>query len=871
MLSLARALLLHIPIAGVVLAALCTTAIHAASNVVQYTYDAAGNIVSIERANPAPISISGFTPTSGPVGTVVTIVGRGFSATAASNGVTFNGVAATVVTATVTILTVGVPPSATTGKISVTTAGNTATSAQDFVVTVPGAPTIAGFTPASGPSGTTVTVTGTNFNPMPGMTMVKLNQAIATVSSVTATQLVFAVPAATGSGKVRVTTSTGSVDSAADFIVPPGAIVASDIIATTRLVANGAAKSISLLATNKYGLLLFDGNAGDWLSLQVANFAVNPSDGAIAYTIYKPDNTRLASGTLSATNLSIHVPALPAPGTYTVLLATGIAQVQCDVRLEANRVIPTDGTTLAVTRSVGQTTRALIAAVTGEQKAFMVSEMSALPAAINLNYGIALPNGSTFRNGGAFGLGTTTLLPPFTVTGTHPVVFTPTTAATQTNFKLGLLAGVALPADGPALNLSIANPGEGARINFSGIAGENLGVGITGLLLAPATVTQIAFSVYKPDATLLAVGSCQIDGTQCSTNLANLPVAGNYSIIVQPMNGATGTLQVWLSHDVAGTLAIGTPFNLALARPGQNGRLTFSGTAGGLFAIQVRGVVTLPASQGILVLVYQPDGTLFAYTHLGGAGQTLVPPTLPVTGMYTIFVEPEAAYKGAATASMEVLLDPGQNLIIDGLTQNATIAVAGGSARYTFAGTSGQNLGLGVNNMTFTPATDASVWIYKPDGAFWVGISCSRTVGGCGRELTNLPSSGTYGIVVQPAAGAIGNFSITLSSDVSGSLALDVPLPLTLSRPGQSGRPTFAAHAGDTVTLAFSQIATQPANQFVYLTLIKPDGTELVATATALAGASIFVNSLPVSGTYQVLVDPVHYYTANVTVTLTTP
>ena len=117
---------------------------------------------------------------SGPTGTVVTITGTGFGATATANAVTFNGVAATVVAATATTLTVAVPAGAATGKIAVTVAGNTATSAQDFVVAAPGVPTIGGFTPAAGPAGTAVTVTGTNFNAAPGATTVKLNQNAAT-------------------------------------------------------------------------------------------------------------------------------------------------------------------------------------------------------------------------------------------------------------------------------------------------------------------------------------------------------------------------------------------------------------------------------------------------------------------------------------------------------------------------------------------------------------------------------------------------------------------------------------------------------------------------------------------------------------------
>ena len=59
-----------------------------------------------------------FTPQSSGVGQTVTILGQRFSATPASNTVSFNGAAATVVSATTTTLA-----TATTGPISVTVAG----------------------------------------------------------------------------------------------------------------------------------------------------------------------------------------------------------------------------------------------------------------------------------------------------------------------------------------------------------------------------------------------------------------------------------------------------------------------------------------------------------------------------------------------------------------------------------------------------------------------------------------------------------------------------------------------------------------------------------------------------------------------------
>jgi YD repeat-containing protein len=843
--------------------------VHAASNVVQYTHDAAGNIIAIGRANPVPITITGFAPPSGPTGTLIAITGTGFGATASDNVVTFNGVSATVVAAAVTALTVAVPAGATTGKIAVTVGGSIATSAQEFVVIAPGVPTIAGFTPAAGPPGTAVTVTGTNFNAAPGATTVKLNQNGATASSVVATKLAFAVPAATGSGRISIATAAGSVISAADFVVPPASIAAADILLTTRLAANGPEQSLGLFAGGKYGVVLFDGSTGDWLSLQFRNFAVNPAGATIWYAIHKPDNSRLASGTLSAASLSIHLPPLPVAGTYTLLLGTGIAQVSLDARLERNEFVPTAGTTLSVARSVGQSTRLLLAAVAGDQKALMVSGLNTVPAGGRLDYTISLPSGSTFRMGTASELGSTTQLPPFTVTGTHTVVYTPRATTTQTAFKVGLLAGVALPVDGGAVDLAIGSPGEGARLSFAGVAGQNLGLGITGLVLSPATATYASIAVYRPNADFLTSALCRLDGTQCAVNMPNLPVTGTYNIIVHPESGATGSLRAWLSRDAAGTLASGTPYRLTLARPGQNARLEFAGTAGALIALQVRGIETSPTAQRLYIAILKPDGWLPTFAYSTGAGQILIAPPLPVTGKYTVFIEPDSAAKGAATASMEVLLDPGQSLAIDGPTSDAVIGLPGGSARFTFAGTAGQNLGLGVSNLALNPKVDATVYVYRPDGAQLTAYTCAASAGGCGSNIS-VQSTGTFGIVVTPFSNATGGFGVTLSSDFGGSLVVGGPaLQVPLDRPGRNARLSFAGTAGQTLRLIWSAAAISGLSGRATAYVSTPSGSAL-GTASIFNGSagSYDIPALPATGNYTLFIDPAAGATLNTMLTL---
>lgn len=88
--------------------------------------------------------------------------------------------------------------------------------------TTPAAPTIASFTPSSGEaSATTITVTGTGFGTVSGVTLggVAVPSGTGTVASTT--QLSFTVPAAAVTGPIAVTTPGGTATSATDFIVVP--------------------------------------------------------------------------------------------------------------------------------------------------------------------------------------------------------------------------------------------------------------------------------------------------------------------------------------------------------------------------------------------------------------------------------------------------------------------------------------------------------------------------------------------------------------------------------------------------------------------------------------------------------------------------
>jgi len=155
-----------------------------------------------------PPTITSLSPTSGAVGTSVTITGTNFGTSLDTTTVTFNGAVVTSITNwSPTSMVVVVPAGATTGNVVVSVSGWTSNVVE---FTVPGTtPVVTSVTPSSGNVGLAVTISGYGFGATEGQSTVTVNGVQAGVLSWSDSSITAVVPSNATTGPVVVTLGDG--------------------------------------------------------------------------------------------------------------------------------------------------------------------------------------------------------------------------------------------------------------------------------------------------------------------------------------------------------------------------------------------------------------------------------------------------------------------------------------------------------------------------------------------------------------------------------------------------------------------------------------------------------------------------------------
>ena len=436
---------------------------------------------------------------------------------------------------------------------------------------------------------------------------------------------------------------------------------------------------------------------------------------------------------------------------------------------------------------------------------------------------------------------------------------------------------------GPPVTVATTVAGENARLTFEGAAGQRVSLKITDVTIGTSCCSSAKVSILRPDgSTLVAPAYFGTNGGFLDTR--TLGVNGTYTIVIDPQAGAAGSATLTLYDvppDQVGTIAPGgSDGTVTTTVPGQNARLTFAGAAGRQVSLALTDVsIGLSCCSSAKVSILKPDGTnLVAPAPFGSNGEFVDTRLLPVSGTYTIVVDPQSNATGSATLTLyDVPPDASAAITPGGAPASITTTVPGQDGRLTFSGVGGRRMSLRLTDVSIglSCCSSAKVSILKPDGTTLVAPALFGSNGGF-VDTKSLPVSGTYTISIDPQDAAVGSATVALydvPADASATLAIGGPsATVAMTVPGQNALATFSGAALQKVTLRLTNVTIGASCcTSAKVSVLKPDGSNLLAPTFFGTTAKTLTLQLAAAGTYSIVIDPQGIATGSATLGLTSP
>ena len=405
-------------------------------------------------------------------------------------------------------------------------------------------------------------------------------------------------------------------------------------------------------------------------------------------------------------------------------------------------------------------------------------------------------------------------------------------------------AAAAIVPGGSPVTLATSVPGQNARATFSASAGTRVSVRLSGVTIKTANV-----ALMKGSTTLAST----IVGTSGGfLDVQSLSSAGDYALLVNPQTSFTGaiTLAVYdVPPDVGGSIATdGSAVAVALNVPGQNARLGFDGLAGERFVVKVGSGF---AGSAYVSIVGPSGAAIGGRTLVSSSGGLLDLRTLEASGRHELHVDPQGAATGSLSLNLYVVPpDPSLAIVPGGPPVTVTTTAPGQNARLTFEGEAGRAISLQLSNVS---VASAYVSVFAPDGSALVKNVLVGS-GGAFVDARQLPSSGTFAIVVDPIGAGTGSLTLALydvPADIAGELVAGSPSTVAIATPGQNARLTFQGTAGRRISLVLSSVSIASSQ----VTILRPNGSTLAAVLVSPSGRNLTLD-LNATGTYVVLLDP---------------
>jgi large repetitive protein len=388
----------------------------------------------------------------------------------------------------------------------------------------------------------------------------------------------------------------------------------------------------------------------------------------------------------------------------------------------------------------------------------------------------------------------------------------------------------------------------------------------------PSGVTVTAEANGTPIA-LVARGDGLYTGTYTPTE------AGAFTLTVSGTVGAQTD-----SRSVAGTvlrtyaITPGGPEVTVTAASNENVNVVFAGTQGQRISLRMTGVTIGPSSCcSTRVSIRNPDGTsLLSPSYVGTSGAFMDVKTLPATGDYVIFVDPQGTASGSMTLTLyDVPPDPTTPIEAGGAPVTVTADTAGQNARLTFDGTAGQRVAVELSSVTIGPSSCCStkVTILRPDGT---ALAPATTVGTSGGfiDTKTLSATGAHTILVDPQSNATGSITVTLHDvppDTTGTISAGgAPVTATTTALGQNAQLTFSASAGQRISLELTDVTVGPSSCCsAKVSIVRSNGTNLVApTYVGTNGGFVDTKTVTTTGSHTIFFDPQGAASGSVTLKL---
>jgi hypothetical protein len=400
-------------------------------------------------------------------------------------------------------------------------------------------------------------------------------------------------------------------------------------------------------------------------------------------------------------------------------------------------------------------------------------------------------------------------------------------------------------------------PGQNAYFTFSAVAGQRLALSMTGVTISAGSLT-----LRNPDNTVLK-GPQAFATAPTFIDPITLTQTGLYKLVLDPKLKAKGSVTLTgydVPADTSAALTLGLQATGTTTVPGQRNTFTFSGAQNQRVSVSVLS----SDFSGTLSLLKPGDLSVLASTPVGLAGGFLDTTVLPVAGTYTLVIDPSGAATGSLSfTAYDVPADPSSAITAGGPAVTLTTTVPGQNANAKFTGTVGQKVSVLVSNVV--DLAPAELDLLKPDGSHAIPAPVTVTSAGAWMQTVTLPVSGVYTILLDPQFTGTGSADVqlfTVPANLSGPITPGTPLTVTTTAPGQNATYTFTGTINTRVSLNLTAVSIEN----LKVSVLKPDGTNLIVKTVGTSGGFADPVKLPVGGTYKVVVDPQSSFYGSVTV-----